>query len=82
MVEKRFVADVQEKWMQIYSWTVDDPLRMVELIEAGADGIITNDPVLAAKVIDKVYDLSPPTRVLLRFRRFWGVFDELGWWKR
>jgi glycerophosphoryl diester phosphodiesterase len=82
MVEKRFVADVQEKGMQIYSWTVDDPLRMVELIEAGVDGIITNDPVLAAKVIDKVYDLSPPTRVLLRFRRFWGVFDELGWWKR
>ncbi len=80
MCNPKFIRDVQEQGMLIYSWTVDDTLRMVELIEAGIDGIITNDPVLAAEVLKKVDSISPATLMLLRFRKFWGVFDEMGWW--
>ena len=39
------------------------------------------DPLLAARVLKKVHSLSPSTRVLLRYRRFWGVFNEMGWWQ-
>ena len=28
----------------VYVWTVDDPARVESLVQAGADGIITNDP--------------------------------------
>jgi glycerophosphoryl diester phosphodiesterase len=80
MVHAGFVQQIQERGMLIYSWTVDDPLRMVELIELGVDGIITNDPRLAAQVRDEIHDLSPAMLHLIRFRRFWGVFDEMGWW--
>jgi glycerophosphoryl diester phosphodiesterase len=80
MVSPVLVRASQERGTRIYSWTVDDPLRMIELIELGVDGIITNDPRLAARVRDQVSELSPASRQLLRFRRFWGVFDEMGWW--
>jgi len=80
MCSREFIREVQEGGVLVYAWTVDDPLRMVELIENGIDGIITNDPILTDKVINKINTLSPTTHLLLRFRKFWGVFDEMGWW--
>lgn len=37
---------------QIYSFTVNDPGEMHELIRLGVDGLITDDPVAARRVID------------------------------
>ncbi len=80
MVTAKFVEDLHEQGIAIYAWTVDDPARIIELIEAGVDGIITNDPSLARNIVDKVAALPASIRVLLRFRRFWLLFKELGWW--
>jgi len=36
--------------LQVNTWTCDDPVRMVELVEWGVDGICTNVPDVAIKV--------------------------------
>ena len=76
MAEPDFVRDIQEEGGKIYVWTIDDPMRMVELIEVGVDGIITNDPDLVADVIRRFKALKPEQRVLLQFRDFWKVLKR------
>lgn len=57
---------------KLYVWTVDDPLTMSRMISMGVDGLITNDPALARKVMEERAMLSTPERLLLwladRFR--------------
>jgi len=81
MVNAAFMKRAREEGMAVYVWTVDDRLRMLELIEAGVDGIITNDPLLAADLIRRVEVLPPSLRMLLQFRGFWEILSDLGWWK-
>ena len=81
LAQPELIKEIQEKNIPIYSWTVNEPLRMVELIEAGIDGIITNDPPLAHKVVDKAKSLSSDQRILLKFRPFWKVLKRMGLWK-
>ncbi len=57
---------------QVYVWTVDDAMTMSRLMSMGVDGIITNDPGLARRVIAERDALSAPERLMLwladRFR--------------
>jgi len=76
MVELKFVRDIQEEGMKIYVWTVDDPVRIVELILLGVDGIITNDPAGTADIMRRFKKLTPEQRVLLRFKKFWDILRE------
>lgn len=49
ITSERFVAGAHERGLAVHFWTVDDPERMLALLAAGADGIMTNRPdVLAA----------------------------------
>ncbi len=65
---------------EIARWA-GEPARP-ELIEIGVDGIITNDPSLAARYVDAVKDLTATQRMLLQFRRFWPTFKERQWWQK
>ena len=47
IVTGRFVRAAHEAGLLVYTWTVDDPGRMVELAGFGVDGIITNTPDVA-----------------------------------
>jgi glycerophosphoryl diester phosphodiesterase len=38
--------------LKVNVWTVDDPARMQELLAAGADGLCTNVPDVARKLVD------------------------------
>ena len=40
--------------MAVHYWTINDELVMKELIELGADGIITDDPALLIEVINNI----------------------------
>ena len=71
------VRKIQGLGMEVYPWTIDDPGRILELIEIGVDGIITNDPVLAHQVIERYWDVDPRKRLLFQFRQFWKLFDQL-----
>lgn len=47
-----WVDAAHEAGLAVYPWTVDDPERMAELVAYGVDGIITNVPDVARKVVD------------------------------
>ncbi len=76
MCKPDFVRDIQEQGCKVYSWTIDEPARVMELIEIGVDGIITNDPKVVADVIRRFKKLTPQERILLRFRDFWHVLKR------
>jgi len=51
IVTPRWIAEAANAGLAVYVWTVDDPGRMIELVEMGVDGIITNNPALAVKTL-------------------------------
>lgn len=57
---------------KIHVWTVDDPRAMSRMISMGVDGLITNEPALARRVLSDRAALSLGERLLLwlgdRFR--------------
>jgi glycerophosphoryl diester phosphodiesterase len=46
LTDQRFIDGAHRLGMDIHYWTIDDPETMEKLIEAGADGILTNRPDL------------------------------------
>jgi glycerophosphoryl diester phosphodiesterase len=52
LVTAELVNRAHEQGLLVYVWTVDDPERMVQLADLGVDGIITNVPDVARRVID------------------------------
>ena len=52
MVDAALVRRAHEAGLHVHVWVVDDPERMSELIEMGVDGLITNVPDVARKVVD------------------------------
>lgn len=46
------VEAAHEAGLELNPWTVDDPARMGELISWGVDGLITNVPDIARRVVD------------------------------
>ncbi len=49
---------------------------MLDMMELGVDGLITDDSALAVEVIRSVQELLPTERLLLRFRHFWDLFED------
>lgn len=45
------IAAIHARTWKAWVWTVDDPLRAGELVQAGVDGIITNRPAEIRKVV-------------------------------
>lgn len=39
-----FVEKANRNWVPVYVWTVDDESRMIQYLELGVSGIITNYP--------------------------------------
>jgi glycerophosphoryl diester phosphodiesterase len=48
------IRNLHQKNIAIHYWTINDEDEMRNLIELGADGIITDDPELLMKVIDEI----------------------------
>jgi glycerophosphoryl diester phosphodiesterase len=76
MAKASLVNDVRNHGTKVYVWTIDDPQRVMELIELGVDGIITNNPAMVAEVIKHFNALTPEQRILLRFRDFWNILGH------
>lgn len=52
-VDEPYMSAARENNLEVNVWTVDDPLRMAELIRLGVDGICTNVPDVARKVVSE-----------------------------
>jgi glycerophosphoryl diester phosphodiesterase len=51
LTRPEFIRHAQARGLVVHFWTIDDEARMRSLIDAGADGIMTNDPELLASVL-------------------------------
>ena len=67
----RLMREAHEKGLMVYAWTVNDVDGILDLMEIGIDGLITDEPALAFKAIRDIRQLSPVERLLLRFRHLW-----------
>ena len=71
-VSMRLVRQAHAAGKKVYVWTVDDPMTMSRMVSMGADGLITNDPALARRVMAQRAALTRAERILLwlsdRFR--------------
>lgn len=52
LIDRDLVAAVHDYGGLVYAWTVDDAERMRDLLECGVDGLCTNVPDVARRVVD------------------------------
>lgn len=57
----------RRRGIDVHVWTVNRAAAMAEVIQDGADGLITDRPGLAVRVRDELADLPAVSRLLLRF---------------
>ncbi|MEX1137557.1 MAG: glycerophosphodiester phosphodiesterase family protein [Balneolales bacterium] len=74
-ITPQVIRAAKEQGINIYAWTVNRADVMADMMELGVNGIITDDPALAARVREELKSMPPSERLLLRFRRV--LADEL-----
>jgi glycerophosphoryl diester phosphodiesterase len=52
VVDRRLVDAAHARGVQVHVWTINDPDKMLELIEIGVDGIVTDRIDLLLEVLD------------------------------
>jgi len=76
LIDRNIIRQARERDVEVLAWTVDDPVRVLELLELGVDAIITNEPTHVRKLVDAYFRISPEARSLLRYRQFWDFFAQ------
>jgi glycerophosphoryl diester phosphodiesterase len=54
LVDQSLVDDAHHRGLKVLVWTVDDEDRIAELASWSVDGIITNRPGVARRVLDEL----------------------------
>lgn len=65
MATPAFVRHAQGNGKQLYVWTVNDPVSMSRMMSIGVDGIITDEPEMARRVMKERAELTPVERLLV-----------------
>lgn len=63
---RAFVKRVHRRNRKVMVWTVNDPISMSAMMSKGVDGIITDDPALAAKVRMERAQLETHERIMIQ----------------
>ncbi|WP_040206127.1 glycerophosphodiester phosphodiesterase [Neobacillus jeddahensis] len=53
LTDEKLITGAHRRGQQIHYWTIDDPKMMKKLLDAGADGILTNRPDLLLKLLNQ-----------------------------
>jgi glycerophosphoryl diester phosphodiesterase len=56
----------------VHVWTVNNPEAMLQMIETGADNIITDEPDVLRRVLEERALLSDPEKLAMRLRVLFG----------
>jgi len=51
--------------MDVYVWTINDPVQMWTVLSRGVDGVITNEPALARHVMELRESMGPVARFVI-----------------
>jgi len=65
MVASGFIRRTHSAGKQVFVWTVNDQISMSRMMSLGIDGLITDEPELARKVLVEREDLSSVERLLI-----------------
>ncbi len=65
LATRRFVRQAHRAGQDVYVWTVNDPAWMLSAMSRGVDGLITDKPDLARRVIDQRASMSDAQRLLV-----------------
>ncbi len=59
------IRKAHKKGMDVYVWTVNDPIQMSVMMSRGVDGVITDEPAHARRVLQAREELGPFGRLLV-----------------
>jgi glycerophosphoryl diester phosphodiesterase len=76
MASRRFVQHAHDAGQDVFIWTVNDPAWMFLGLTRGVDGLITDKPDVARKVIELRAEMSDPQRILLALLIRMGASTE------
>lgn len=74
---RSFIRNAHEKNKKVVVWTVNDPVTMSTMIGRGVDGLITDRPALAHKVLEERKGMSSVERLLIELASVLGVKTEI-----
>lgn len=69
----RFIRRAHRAGKEVYLWTLDDPAWMLTAMAYGADGLITDKPAVARKVIARWQQMSDAQRLAAALMVRWGA---------
>ncbi len=75
-VDHAFVRRAHAINRQVMVWTVNDPITMSSMIGHGVDGLITDKPDVARRVLEQRAAMSVRERLLLEFSDLFGMEPE------
>lgn len=53
LLSRELIADLNRRGLRVWTWTVDEPLVMAELIRSGVDKVTTNRPDVALELMHR-----------------------------
>jgi len=77
LIDRDVIETARMRGIPVMAWTVDDPVRILELLDLGVDSIISNEPTRLRKLVNAYFSIPADARSLLRFRPFWEQLREL-----
>ncbi len=64
----RLIRQAEARGIDVHVWTLNRADLILDAAQRGADGVITDDPVLALRIRDELEGLNALDRILLLFR--------------
>jgi glycerophosphoryl diester phosphodiesterase len=72
-VNRSFIQRAHASGKEVYVWTINDAVTMSRMIGIGVDGLITDKPDLARRVLAERSTLNPAERLLLELSETFGI---------
>lgn len=76
LVTPHLIRSAHAAGKDVYAWTVDDPITMSRMISQGLDGLITDEPAVARRVLAYRAEFSTPERLLISLLDRFGLKPE------